>query len=75
MSTTKNQPKTVQESLAEQAAISRMFDEFLFEHPSPTREDWKGLVQRYPERTQVIAEFVSDWLLIVGEGSGDGRAA
>lgn len=45
----------------ENKALSRLLDEFLFEHPEPTAADWRALLLAQPEFRTDIADFAATY--------------
>ncbi|MBS0437104.1 MAG: hypothetical protein JSR75_19835 [Proteobacteria bacterium] len=42
-------------------ALSRVLDQFLFEHPEPTSADWRALVLAQPQFREDIADFAATY--------------
>lgn len=47
--------------MVENKALSRLLDEFLFEHPEPIAADWRALLVAQPEFRTDIADFAATY--------------
>jgi hypothetical protein len=47
--------------MLENKALSRLLDEFLFEHPEPTAADWRAVLVGHPEFRTDIADFAATY--------------
>lgn len=52
-------------------ALSRLLDQFLFEHPEPTSADWRALVLAHPQFREDIADFAATHQSIQGVREDD----
>jgi hypothetical protein len=43
----------------DEIALSRLLDQFLFEHPEPTSADWRAVLKAHPEFRKDIADFAA----------------
>lgn len=52
-------------------ALSRVLDQFLFEHPEPTSADWRALVLAQPQFREEIADFAVTYQSVQGVSEED----